>query len=358
MYWPVQGARISSGYKGGYRRTGGHDGVDFAAPAGSPIYAAVAGRVISTGWGGAYGNLTKILHDDGTVGYYAHQSSIAVKKGARVARGTFIGRVGSTGNSTGPHLHFSVYQNGKSTNPMGWLQGDGSYGKAVASKPKASAPQNENVNLPDIVQYRNPNDVLGQLEEQGRGVGAGKAAGGFATPALDDKVPEPEANQSSFSLRETLAGENAWRQQGMLAEEMPEPVMGPGVVSSGGGDFERLVSAIAGKESGGNYKARNKHSGALGKYQIMPNNIAAWSKAALGRSISPSQFLASPDLQDRIARHRLGMYFRKYGAAGAALAWYAGEKALGYSASARNRAQGQYPSMNDYVRDVLRRAGL
>ncbi len=79
-------------------------------PSGTPIKAAASGRVIfaKVGWNGAYGNLTIIQHDNGTQTYYAHQSKLAVSAGDYVNQGEVIGYVGSTGRSTGPHLHFEV----------------------------------------------------------------------------------------------------------------------------------------------------------------------------------------------------------------------------------------------------------
>lgn len=83
--------------------------------------------------------------------------------------------------------------------------------------------------------------------------------------------------------------------------------------------------AIGQQESGGSYSTVNSSSGALGKYQVMPANVAAWTKKALGHSISTSEFLASPSAQESVARTILGGYYQKYGAAGAAAAWYSGQ---------------------------------
>jgi murein DD-endopeptidase MepM/ murein hydrolase activator NlpD len=97
-----------------------HEGVDIAAPTGTPIRAAAGGTIIYTGYMGGYGNLTIIDHGNGLATAYAHQSSIYVGGGA-VSQGTVIGAVGSTGNSTGPHLHFEVRVNGSAVDPMGYL---------------------------------------------------------------------------------------------------------------------------------------------------------------------------------------------------------------------------------------------
>ena len=113
--WPVDGGYISAHI--GDRR--GHKGIDIAAPYGTPIYAAAAGTVIetSTGWSGGYGNVIKIQNDDGRLTVYAHQSELAAKTGDHVEMGQLIGYVGSTGDSTGNHLHFEVRENGLYLNP-------------------------------------------------------------------------------------------------------------------------------------------------------------------------------------------------------------------------------------------------
>ncbi|MDR1307587.1 MAG: M23 family metallopeptidase [Treponema sp.] len=123
--WPVRG-RLSSYY--GYRRspfTGGrsfHDGLDIAAPTGTPIKAAMAGRVQSVGYDNVYGNFVIITHTAGYRTLYGHMSTIGTRSGAYVEVGSVIGAVGSTGQSTGPHLHFTVYKNGSSMNPRSVLR--------------------------------------------------------------------------------------------------------------------------------------------------------------------------------------------------------------------------------------------
>ncbi len=90
----------------------GHNGIDIAAPAGTPIYAAASGRVIlarSGGWNGGYGNYVIIQHSNGTKTLYAHMTSVYAQTGQTVSRGQAIGSVGNTGRSTGNHLHFEVY---------------------------------------------------------------------------------------------------------------------------------------------------------------------------------------------------------------------------------------------------------
>ena len=102
-----------------------HSGVDFAAPGGTPIWAAAAGTVIQAGWNSGYGYFTCLSHGtyegQGLSTCYAHQSSILVSSGQSVAAGAVIGRVGSTGRSTGDHLHFEVRLAGSPTDPLPWL---------------------------------------------------------------------------------------------------------------------------------------------------------------------------------------------------------------------------------------------
>lgn len=118
---PVSSARLSSGFGMrfhpilGYSRL--HAGVDYAAPTGTPIYAVTDGRVSFAGRNGGHGNYVKLSHNGGLATGYAHMSRIAVSAGERVKRGQVIGYVGSTGLSTGPHLHYEVYRGGRSVNP-------------------------------------------------------------------------------------------------------------------------------------------------------------------------------------------------------------------------------------------------
>ena len=99
-----------------------HLGVDIGARRGTKIYATHAGKVIYAGWMGGYGKVIKIKHSGGFVSLYAHQSKLAVRKGAYVKRGQVIGYVGSTGRSTAPHLHFGLYKNAKAVNPMQYIE--------------------------------------------------------------------------------------------------------------------------------------------------------------------------------------------------------------------------------------------
>ena len=117
---PVDDVYISSGY--GMRWGRLHRGTDFALQSGSNIYAADEGTVYWADCCGSYGNLVKIDHGNGMQTYYAHCSQIIVSSGQHVDRGDVIAKVGSTGNSTGPHLHFEVIVNGSCVDPAGMLE--------------------------------------------------------------------------------------------------------------------------------------------------------------------------------------------------------------------------------------------
>ena len=120
--WPLDGGYISSDFGGRANPFDGyssdyHPGIDIAANYGTPIYASAAGYVQRAGWYGGYGKYIKISHDYGYATAYGHLSSIEISAGDYVSKGQLIGYVGSTGYSTGPHLHFEVLHYGKQVNP-------------------------------------------------------------------------------------------------------------------------------------------------------------------------------------------------------------------------------------------------
>ncbi len=109
---PLSGYRLTASFGEYGLWSSYHTGMDFAAPAGTPLLAVARGVVTSTGYDGAYGNKTVLTLEDGTEVWYAHQTSILVSVGDTVAPGDVIGTVGSTGNSTGAHLHLEVRPGG------------------------------------------------------------------------------------------------------------------------------------------------------------------------------------------------------------------------------------------------------
>ncbi|NES75347.1 MULTISPECIES: peptidoglycan DD-metalloendopeptidase family protein [Okeania] len=124
--WPSKGT-LTSGY--GWRWGRMHRGIDIAAPTGTPIVAAAPGVVTYANWNsGGYGNLVEIKHPNGSLTVYAHNSQILVREGQKVAQGELIAKMGSTGRSTGPHLHFEIHPTGNgAVNPMALLRSGVAY---------------------------------------------------------------------------------------------------------------------------------------------------------------------------------------------------------------------------------------
>lgn len=152
---------------------------------------------------------------------------------------------------------------------------------------------------------------------------------------------------ATFSKKNSDVAEEIASEDGGTIEEAPEATV------SG---REAFINAIAGQESGGNYNAENGDTGAYGKYQILPSNWPSWAEEAGIGADAPR----TPENQEIVARFKLGQYYDKYGARGAAIAWYGGEGALNYSDEALNRKQGdngEYPSINEYADEVLGRMG-
>ena len=108
-----------------YHRWQLHDGLDLSVPRGTRVHAIHAGVVIRAGWSGGWGNMVEINHGGGVTTLYAHQSRISARVGQRVAKGQTIGYSGSTGASTGPHLHLRLHLNGKPANPAPFLRSHG-----------------------------------------------------------------------------------------------------------------------------------------------------------------------------------------------------------------------------------------
>ena len=118
LLWPVDGP-VTSPF--GWRWGRMHEGIDIGVGYGTPIHAAASGSVIYAGWMSGYGNLVVLDHGDGLATAYGHQSQLAVSIGQSVSQGQVIGYVGSTGHSTGPHLHFEVRVDGSAVDPLGYL---------------------------------------------------------------------------------------------------------------------------------------------------------------------------------------------------------------------------------------------
>lgn len=166
---------------------------------------------------------------------------------------------------------------------------------------------------------------------------------------------EKVAYDKESSTFERNTAKDLYAKYGDNEEAVRKALEGMKGFSEGGNEFDNLVAAIGGQESGGNYNAKNGRTGASGKYQIMPDNWPSWSQEAG----LPAGAEMTPENQEIVARFKLKQYYDKYGARGAAIAWYGGEGALNYSADAMNRKQGNgdEPSINEYADSVLARMG-
>jgi murein DD-endopeptidase MepM/ murein hydrolase activator NlpD len=123
---PVLGRSVSSSF--GVRRDpllrtpAMHSGIDFRAPSGTPVSSTGAGTVVKAGWNGGYGRMVEVDHGHGFTSRYAHMSRISVKEGQTVEKDTVLGEVGTSGRSTGPHLHYEVRHNGEARDPLRFLK--------------------------------------------------------------------------------------------------------------------------------------------------------------------------------------------------------------------------------------------
>ncbi len=123
---PIQGRYTLSaryGQRGGIWSAGWHTGLDFRVKSGTPVVAAANGTIIASGWGGSYGYRIEVDHGNGYTTAYNHLSKIEISSG-KVAAGQEIGKSGTSGNATGPHLHFEVTKDGEFMNPTSWLWGN------------------------------------------------------------------------------------------------------------------------------------------------------------------------------------------------------------------------------------------
>ena len=121
--WPTNGGTITSYFGGrsdpfGNRSYDWHPGVDIANDYGAPVYASASGTIEEAGWVSGYGRYVRIQHGYGYETAYGHMSKLAVQAGQSVSKGDVIGYVGSSGYSTGPHVHFEVLVNGQTTDPL------------------------------------------------------------------------------------------------------------------------------------------------------------------------------------------------------------------------------------------------
>lgn len=180
--------------------------------------------------------------------------------------------------------------------------------------------------------------IIATIGEQPSVVGEQASSVGDQSSTVDGTIPVEQ---------KTTEPENT-----LQVSALPKMIGAP-MQSQGGSEVDRLMAAIGGQESGGNYNATNKDSGAQGKFQIMPGNWPSWSREAGLPAGAPR----TPANQETVAKFKMQQYINMFGVRGAAEAWYGGPGAVGFSAAAKARKQGNYPSIKEYADQVLARMG-
>lgn len=267
---PVPGWRDKITSHVGHRESPGgvgsteHAGIDIGVPSGTPIQAVKDGRVVFAGDGDGYGNLVIIQHNDGTFTKYAHQSEINCRVGQDVQAGDVIGKVGSTGHSTGPHLHFEVRKgdmwNGAILDPEAYLSGSESVAAAATGPGQSFAGSTNSVGGGG-----SPSGLsLGGGSSGGGGSAGGASGGGAASGATPSggttAVPGGGTSVASGDFAALLERLRALgideEYLKMLAEKYGVPI--------------EMILAVMMQESGGNPNAKSP-VGAMGLMQLMPD---------------------------------------------------------------------------------------
>jgi len=187
---PVKGIETSPF---GPRSGRNHDGLDIAAPTGTPIRAAECGVVTSSGDQGGYGNMVCVKHTDRLETCYAHMSRTAAQAGQEVRKGQVIGYVGSTGNSTGPHLHFETRVDGTARDPKPYLAGSPVPGAVTASQARrSSAPQTRRASATRERAPRTTSTRSASFERQGGSTGGGARSSQSQQATLAQSSPQPQ----------------------------------------------------------------------------------------------------------------------------------------------------------------------
>ena len=260
-----------------------HKGLDIGVPTGTPVQSVKDGKVVFAGNGGGYGNLVVVEHADGTFTKYAHLNEINTQVGAEVKAGDVIGKVGSTGNSTGPHLHFEVrkgdYNNGAVLDPEKYLEGSESVAAAASGPGQSFAGSSNNVGgggSPSGLSHPRRATRRGTARGGAPGASApttsGPAPSGPSSPAPGGGTAVPSGNfQALLEKLKAMGIDEEYLK--MLAEKYGVPI--------------EMILAVMMQESGGNPDAKSP-AGAMGLMQLMPGTAAG---LGVGNPMDPKQNL-------------------------------------------------------------------
>ena len=300
---------------GGYSN---HTGVDMSGAYGTPIRAVAPGIVEQANlMDNVYGNQLILGHGKQQETMYGHMAQLIAEEGERVRRGQVIGYMGSTGMSTGDHLHFETWNKGQPVDPLQYLR-----------------PENMISNMQDAIDPETRTRMINRRRSAQQIIGSG-APGGMAESSASPVSPMGPASPASPASP---------MQRPMPMQQQSNPQM------------QAFLQAISQQESGNNYGAVGVPTGsgtAYGKYQILDQNFVnpgGWDLEALDKDITLEQYMRNPKFQEKIARTKLRDYFQQYGPGGAAKAWYAGP---GNADLNSDSAQYGGPSVNDYSASVL-----
>lgn len=332
-----------------------HTGADMSQPAGTPVLASNGGVVSKAAQDNIYGNQVVLDHGANEQTMYGHMTNYTVQPGEKVKKGQVIGYVGSTGLSTGNHLHWETWKDGVEMDPGTIFERDipeSIINEALKKAGARKTPQGASSQPPSPAPATPvaSGGELGSRERWKNNAYKVVASGGETSSRERYKNNNQEVEVEKIPTAEA-ANYAVLPPSGPTEKPKSQNMNGPT------NEFQAFLNAISQQESGDNYEAvgiPTRYGTALGKYQILDANISGemgWDMEALGRDISAEEFLNTPAIQDKVAKFKLKEYFDTYGPGGAAKAWYAGP---GNATLDSNTPQpGGMPSVNSYEDQVL-----
>lgn len=329
-----------------------HSGIDYTDPK-AEVKVMQSGVVDFTGFNKqGWGNQVKVKGDDGREYYYSHLENFNVKPGQRVEIGSIVGKMGSTGNSTGSHIDLSIKENGQWVDPSILL-------------PKLSLQSQK-----QVTQTNQPKQVVNKSKSilsQFKGIPKKQLL-----DAVRKEIYNRTKTDNDFKIKLGQYFQTKFPKR--FATNKSTTPQGKNL-------FSQMLGSISQQESTNNYNAigvpTTSGNRAYGKYQVMDYNIPIWSKEYVGREVSPLEYLRSPEIQEKVAQGQLRKYYDtavdkglnpKDAVLYASTSWYAGQgtadkriegNTFRYDPSKDTRLQftqqGTAPSISQYGEDILSR---